>query len=289
MSKIIAIANQKGGVGKTTSSINISASIAIAEHKTLIIDIDPQANSSSGLGIDTENTNGSIYEVLSNEKSLNDVILKTEVPNLDIIPSHINLVGSEIELVSVPNREKILKEAFNNLKGDYEYIFIDCPPSLGLLTINALTAANSVLIPVQAEYYALEGLGQLINTINMVKKHLNPNLELEGVLITMYDSRLKLSKQVAEEIKKYFKSKVYNTVIFRNVKLGEAPSFRKPVILYDAVSTGTYNYIDAANEILSRNIKPVEPVQEKPADIPENNNNNVESFNTQDPSSVLDI
>ncbi len=253
MTKIISIANQKGGVGKTTTSINISASLAIAERKTLLIDIDPQANSTSGLGIEPAEVKSSIYDVLSSQASLEEVILPTKVPNLDIIPSHINLVGSEIELVNLPFREKILKKAFEGLTKDYRYIIIDCPPSLGLLTLNSLTASNSVLIPVQAEYYALEGLGQLLNTINIVRKHLNPKLELEGVLITMYDSRLRLSKQVAEEVRKYFRSKVFNTVIFRNVRLSEAPSYGKPVILHDAVSMGTYNYIDVANEIIQRN------------------------------------
>lgn len=253
MTKIISVANQKGGVGKTTTSINISASLAVAERKTLLIDIDPQANSTSGLGIETSEIQYSIYDVLSSQTPINDVIIPTKVPNLDIIPSHINLVGSEIELVSLPYREKILKKAFEGLTKDYRYIIIDCPPSLGLLTLNALTASDSVLIPVQAEYYALEGLGQLLNTINIVRKHLNPKLELEGVLITMYDSRLRLSKQVAEEVRKYFRSKVFNTVIFRNVRLSEAPSFGKPVILHDAVSMGTYNYIDVANEIIQRN------------------------------------
>jgi chromosome partitioning protein len=253
MTKIISVANQKGGVGKTTTSINISASLAVAERKTLLIDIDPQANSTSGLGIETSEIQYSIYDVLSSQTPINDVIIPTKVPNLDIIPSHINLVGSEIELVSLPYREKILKKAFEGLTKDYSYIIIDCPPSLGLLTLNALTASDSVLIPVQAEYYALEGLGQLLNTINIVRKHLNPKLELEGVLITMYDSRLRLSKQVAEEVRKYFRSKVFNTVIFRNVRLSEAPSFGKPVILHDAVSMGTYNYIDVANEIIQRN------------------------------------
>ena len=253
MTKIISIANQKGGVGKTTTSINISASLAVAERKTLLIDIDPQANSTSGLGIEPAEVKKSIYDVLSAQASLEEVILPTKVPNLDIIPSHINLVGSEIELVNLPFREKILQKAFENLKTVYRYIIIDCPPSLGLLTLNSLTASNSVLIPVQAEYYALEGLGQLLNTINIVRKHLNPRLELEGVLITMYDSRLRLSKQVAEEVRKYFRSKVFNTVIFRNVRLSEAPSYGKPVILHDAVSMGTYNYIDVANEIIQRN------------------------------------
>jgi chromosome partitioning protein len=256
MTKIISIANQKGGVGKTTTSINISASLAVAERKTLLIDIDPQANSTSGVGIEPAEVKNSIYDVLSAQASLDEVIIPTKVPNLDIIPSHINLVGAEIELVNMPFREKILQKAFENLKKEYRYIIIDCPPSLGLLTLNSLTASNSVLIPVQAEYYALEGLGQLLNTINIVRKHLNPRLELEGVLITMYDSRLRLSKQVAEEVRKYFRSKVFNTVIFRNVRLSEAPSFGKPVILHDAVSMGTYNYIDVANEIIERNEKP---------------------------------
>jgi chromosome partitioning protein len=253
MAKIISIANQKGGVGKTTSSINIAASLAVAEKKTLLIDIDPQANSTSGLGIEPSKAEHNIYGVLSSQYSLDDSIVSTKVPNLDIVPSHINLVGSEIELVSVPFREKVLKKTFENFTKEYEYIIIDCPPSLGLLTLNSLTASNSVLIPVQAEYYALEGLGQLLNTINIVRKHLNPELELEGVLITMYDSRLRLSKQVADEVRKYFRSKVFNTVVFRNVKLSEAPSYGKPVILHDAVSIGTYNYIDVANEIIQRN------------------------------------
>ena len=253
MAKIISIANQKGGVGKTTSSINIAASLAVAEKKTLLIDIDPQANSTSGLGIEPSKVEHSIYNVLSSQCSLDEAIISTKVPNLDVVPSHINLVGSEIELVNIPFREKVLKKAFEHLTKNYKYIIIDCPPSLGLLTLNSLTASHSVLIPVQAEYYALEGLGQLLNTINIVRKHLNPTLELEGVLITMYDSRLRLSKQVAEEVRKYFRSKVFNAIVFRNVKLSEAPSYGKPVILHDAVSTGTYNYIDVANEIIQRN------------------------------------
>jgi chromosome partitioning protein len=289
MAKIIAIANQKGGVGKTTTAINLSASIAVAEHKTLIIDIDPQANSTSGLGFEHSKIENSIYEVLSGIHSLNEVILSTQVPNLDIVPAHINLVGSEIELVSITNREKILRESFKSLTNKYEYIFIDCPPSLGLLTLNALTAADSVLIPVQAEYYALEGLGQLLNTINIVKKHLNPLLELEGVLITMYDSRLRLSKQVAEEVRKYFRSKVFNTIIFRNVRLSEAPSFGKPVLFHDAVSVGSYNYIDAANEIIARNkkesnikIDETAEVLREGSDSSENPSQNTEVLNTPD-------
>jgi len=283
MTKIISIANQKGGVGKTTTSINISASLAVAERKTLLIDIDPQANSTSGLGIEPSEVKHSIYDVLSSQASMEEVIIPTSVPNLDIIPSHINLVGSEIELVNLPFREKILQKAFENLAREYRYIIIDCPPSLGLLTLNSLTASDSVLIPVQAEYYALEGLGQLLNTINIVRKHLNPKLELEGVLITMYDSRLRLSKQVAEEVRKYFRSKVFNTVIFRNVRLSEAPSFGKPVILHDAVSMGTYNYIDVANEIIQRNETGIPP-----ANIASTSVENPQNIQSEDHSEITE-
>jgi chromosome partitioning protein len=251
MSKIISISNQKGGVGKTTTAINLSSSLAAAEKKTLLIDIDPQANSSSGLSLN--NSTPSIYEVLVGAEDVNNVILNSYMPFLDILPSNINLVGAEIEMVDIPNREQTLKNAVNSIKDKYDYIVIDCPPSLGLLTLNSLTASDSVLIPVQCEYFALEGLGQLLNTINIVKQHFNKNLTIEGVLLTMFDIRLRLSQQVAEEVRKYFGNKVFKTVIHRNVRISEAPSFGKPVILYDAISTGAQNYISLASEILERN------------------------------------
>lgn len=251
MAKIISIANQKGGVGKTTTAINLSSSLAAAEKKTLIIDSDPQANSSSGL--DITNHSPSIYEVLIGQKKMNEVILNSFMPYLDILPSNINLVGAEIEIVEMPYREGLLKSAIKEVKNNYEYIIIDCPPSLGLLTLNALTASDSVLIPVQCEYFALEGLGQLLNTINIVRQHFNKNLQIEGVLLTMFDSRLRLSHQVAEEVRKYFGNKVFNTIIHRNVRISEAPSFGKPVILYDAMSSGSKNYMSLASELLSRN------------------------------------
>jgi len=251
LAKIISIANQKGGVGKTTTSINVSSLIAAAEKKTLLVDIDPQANSSSGLGF--SNQNPSSYEVLIGEKKIEEVIENTFMPFMDLLPSNINLVGAEIEMIDFPERETILKKAFNEIKDKYDFIIIDCPPSLGLLTLNALTASDSVLIPVQCEYFALEGLGQLLNTINIVKQHYNKNLSIEGVLLTMYDSRLRLSQQVAEEVRKYFGDKVFKTVIHRNVRISEAPSFGKPIILYDAVSIGSKNYMALASELLERN------------------------------------
>jgi chromosome partitioning protein len=250
MGKIIVIANQKGGVGKTTTAINLSASIAAAEYKTLLIDIDPQANSTSGLGI--ENSDNTVYQVLIGISNANESIVNTYMPHLDILPSTIDLVGAEVELVSLENREYLLKNALKTIDGKYDFVFIDCPPSLSLLTLNALTSADSVLIPVQCEYFALEGLGQLLNTINIVKKNFNPELTIEGVLLTMYDRRLRLSNQVVEEVKKYFGEKVYDTIIQRNVRLSEAPSFAKPVILYDASSVGAQNYISLASEILQR-------------------------------------
>lgn len=251
MSKVISIANQKGGVGKTTTAINLSSSLAAAEKRTLLIDTDPQANSSSGLNI--SNHSPSVYEVLIGHKKMQEVIVNSFMPHLDILPSNINLVGAEIEMVEMPSRESLMKSALESTRNNYEYIIIDCPPSLGLLTLNALSASDSVLIPVQCEYFALEGLGQLLNTINIVRQHFNKNLQIEGVLLTMFDTRLRLSHQVAEEVKKYFGEKVFNTVIHRNVRISEAPSFGKPVLLYDAISSGSKNYISLASELLVRN------------------------------------
>lgn len=250
MEKIISIANQKGGVGKTSTAINLSASIAAAEYKTLLIDIDPQANSTHGLGI-YDNVK-SIYDVLLGSENINDCITNTYMPNLDILPSTVDLVGAEVEIVSFPHRESLLKSALEETEFEYEYILIDCPPSLSLLTLNALTASDSVIIPVQCEYFALEGLGQLLNTINVIRKHLNSKLAINGVLLTMYDQRLNLSNQVVDEVRKYFGEKVFNTIIHRNVRISEAPSHAKPVILYDAISTGARNYISLASEVINR-------------------------------------
>ena len=251
MAKVISVANQKGGVGKTTTSINLSSSLAAAEKKILLVDIDPQANSSSGINVN--NHFPSVYEVLIGNKNISEVVINTYMPFLDLLPSNINLVGAEIELIDMQNREGILKNSLDHIRENYDFIIIDCPPSLGLLTLNALSASDSVIIPVQCEYFALEGLGQLLNTINIVKKHFNKNLTIEGVLLTMFDMRLRLSHQVADEVKKYFGDKVFSTVINRNVRISEAPSFGKPIILYDAISSGSKNYMSLASELLERN------------------------------------
>ena len=252
MSRVIAIANQKGGVGKTTTAINLASCLAVAEKKTLLIDIDPQGNSSSGVGIDKDNVEISTYDVLLDGATIQEGIIETEIKYLSVLPSNINLVGAEIELVGASEREHRLKKALETVRDNYDFVIIDCPPSLGFLTINTLTAADSVIIPIQCEYYALEGLGQLLNTVRLVQKHLNPSLDIYGVLLTMYDGRLNLSRQVADEARNFFADKVFNTVISRNVRLSEAPSFGKPIVLYDILCTGAANYINLAKEVMSR-------------------------------------
>ena len=253
MGKIIAIANQKGGVGKTTSAINLAASLAVLEHKTLLVDADPQANATSGVGFDPRNIKTSIYECIVNDVNPRDIILETTTPNLFLLPSHIDLVGAEIEMINLPNRERMMKIVLENLRDQYDFIIIDCSPSLGLITINALTGADSVIIPVQCEYFALEGLGKLLNTIKIVQTRLNPDLEIEGILLTMYDTRLRLSNQVVEEVKTHFQQMVFDTIIQRNTKLGEAPSFGETIIMHDAFSKGAINYLNLAREILQKN------------------------------------
>ncbi len=252
MGKVIALANQKGGVGKTTTAINLAASLATYEKRVLVIDADPQANASSGLGIDIREIESSIYECLINKSAPAEAIHHTCIEGLDIIPSHIDLVGAEIEMLDLPNREKIMREALAPLKDKYDYILIDCSPSLGLITVNSLTAADSVIIPVQCEYFALEGISKLLNTIKIIKSNLNPKLDIEGFLLTMFNSRLRLSNQVYNEVKKHFRELVFETVILRNTRLGEAPSMGIPVILYDADSTGAKNYLSLAQEIINR-------------------------------------
>lgn len=253
MSKIIALANQKGGVGKTTTSMNLAASLATYEKRVLLIDADSQANASSGLGVDLSKVDCSIYECLINGADVHEAIYTTDIDRLDIIPSNINLVGAEVEMLNFKHREYLLKKILHSLDKEYDYILIDCSPSLGLITVNALTAANSVIIPVQCEYFALEGISKLLNTIKIVKKKLNPELEIEGFLLTMYDSRLRLANQIYDEVKRHFQELVFKTVIQRNVKLSEAPSHGLPAILYDADSTGAKNHLALAKEIIKKN------------------------------------
>lgn len=252
MGKVIALANQKGGVGKTTTAINLAASLAVLEKKVLIIDADPQANATSGVGLDVRNVENSIYECLIDSVDASDVIVSTEIEGLDIIPSHIDLVGAEIEMLNLDDREHILKKVIDTVKDKYDYLLIDCSPSLGLITVNALTAADSVMIPVQCEYFALEGLGKLLNTIKIIQGRLNTALEIEGFVLTMYDSRLRLSNQVVDEVRKHFQQMVFETIIQRNIKLSEAPSFGKPVVLYDAESKGSVNYLNLAHELVTK-------------------------------------
>jgi chromosome partitioning protein len=253
MGKIIAISNQKGGVGKTTTTVNLAASLGVLEKKVLLIDADPQANATSGLGIDVDSVEIGTYQLLEHTKSAKETIIPTDSPNLDLIPSHIDLVAIEIELVDKDEREYMMKKAITALKSEYDYILIDCAPSLGLLTLNALTAADSVIIPIQCEYFALEGLGKLLNTIKSVQKIHNPDLDIEGLLLTMFDSRLRLSNQVVEEVRKHFSDMVFDTIIQRNVRLSEAPSYGESIIKYDASSKGAANYLNMANELLKKN------------------------------------
>src|SRR4028119_1410860 len=267
MARVIGVANQKGGVGKTTSAINLAASLAVLEFRTLLLDADPQANSTTGVGFDLQNVQQSLYDCMVNATPARDVILKSEIPNLDVIPSHIDLVGAEIEMINYPNRESVLKGILEPVRNDYEFIIIDCSPSLGLITVNALTAADSVIVPVQTEFFALEGLGKLLNTIKIVQSRLNPSLAIEGILMTMYDGRLRLCNQVVNEVRRHFEDLVFDTIIHRNSRLSEAPSVGKPVILYDANSKGAMNYLNLAKEILQKNNLTKIPQEERTMEI----------------------
>lgn len=252
MAKIISVANQKGGVGKTTTAVNLSAALAVLEKKVLLVDCDPQANATSGLGVNPDELENSVYECLLGQVDAEDVIYETDTPNLDLLPTRIDLVGAEVELVSEKGRELFLQRVLEPLRDQYEYIIIDCSPSLGLITLNALTASDSVIIPIQSEYFALEGLGKLLNTVRIVQTRLNPKLAIEGLLITMYDNRLRLARQVVEDVRSHFGSLVFDTIIFRNTKLAEAPSYGKSIIMHDAASTGSVNYLNLAQEILTK-------------------------------------
>jgi chromosome partitioning protein len=253
MARIIGVANQKGGVGKTTTAINLAASFAVLEFKTLLVDADPQANSTTGVGFDLHNITSSLYDCMVNSVAAQDVILKSEIPNLDVIPSHIDLVGAEIEMINYPNRETVMKTILDAVKDRYDFIVIDCSPSLGLITVNSLVASDSVIVPVQCEFFALEGLGKLLNTIKIVQSRLNPELQIEGILMTMYDGRLRLCNQVVSEVRRHFDDMVFSTIVHRNTRLSEAPSVGKPVILYDAESKGAINYLNLAKEVLQKN------------------------------------